>query len=485
MCHYQIDADTRPAILAPAYTGHFRVLLDTPRGLLPLHPGRHAANHASFPMDPSSDSFKTVAAAKEQADQSFELRRNIYAAGADQGNASSAAQPPPPPSALNGSAKDSNVASGEKDEEEKNIEEGFGCDVCGVDCTRVRYHHLSQRDFELCPACYTEGRFPSNMRSGDFVRLDQSVPQPGPDAASEPWSAQERLLLLEGLEMFDDDWDKIAAHVGGRRSKEECIAHFLRLPIEDQYLANNEADLGPLKHRHPALSSTDNPVLGVVSFLASIVDPKVASAASESAQDALASKLRSEPNAAASASDEKQREQSPSRQEDADMPDASSTRVDQQVKSEDSDEPPVKRAARSALGSAAARAHLLAQAEDRELHQLTRQAIEEQVKKLEDKMSAFTEMEHLLDLERRSVEQAKSQLLADRLNISGHMSKLQDVAQRLGPSLPDSMKDELSSLGLASSAVDSSTTSSRAVKVEGDATATDQSMDDMTFGAIA
>jgi SWI/SNF related-matrix-associated actin-dependent regulator of chromatin subfamily C len=35
--------------------------------------------------------------------------------------------------------------------------------------------------------------------------------------------------------MYKDDWNKVCEHVG-TRTQEECILHFLRLPIEDPYL---------------------------------------------------------------------------------------------------------------------------------------------------------------------------------------------------------------------------------------------------------
>lgn len=53
------------------------------------------------------------------------------------------------------------------------------------------------------------------------------------------WTEQETLLLLEGLELYKDDWNKVCDHVGSR-TQEECILHFLRLPIEDPYLEDFE-----------------------------------------------------------------------------------------------------------------------------------------------------------------------------------------------------------------------------------------------------
>lgn len=57
------------------------------------------------------------------------------------------------------------------------------------------------------------------------------------------WTDQETLLLLEGLEMYKDDWNKVSEHVGSR-TQDECIMHFLRLPIEDPFLEDGSMALG-------------------------------------------------------------------------------------------------------------------------------------------------------------------------------------------------------------------------------------------------
>lgn len=43
------------------------------------------------------------------------------------------------------------------------------------------------------------------------------------------WGDQETLLLLEGVEMFEDDWNKVASHVG--RDRDECILRFLKVSL--------------------------------------------------------------------------------------------------------------------------------------------------------------------------------------------------------------------------------------------------------------
>lgn len=62
---------------------------------------------------------------------------------------------------------------------------------------------------------------------------------------SREWNEQETLLLLEALEMYKDDWNKVCEHVGSR-TQDECILHFLRLPIEDPYLDDPGAGGGAL-----------------------------------------------------------------------------------------------------------------------------------------------------------------------------------------------------------------------------------------------
>ncbi|KAG9280073.1 SWI/SNF complex subunit SMARCC1-like [Astyanax mexicanus] len=111
-------------------------------------------------------------------------------------------------------------------------------------------------------------------------------------SAGREWTEQETLLLLEALEMYKDDWNKVSEHVGSR-TQDECILHFLRLPIEDPYLENSEASLGPLAYQPVPFSQSGNPVMSTVAFLASVVDPRVASAAAKAALEEF-SRVREE-----------------------------------------------------------------------------------------------------------------------------------------------------------------------------------------------
>merc|ERR1712037_827209 len=108
--------------------------------------------------------------------------------------------------------------------------------------------------------------------------------------ASRDWTQQETLLLLEALEMFKDDWNKVCEHVGSR-TQDECILHFLRLPIEDPYLEDGDgaaSALGPLAYQPIPFSASGNPIMSTVAFLASVVDPRVAASAAKAAMEEFA-----------------------------------------------------------------------------------------------------------------------------------------------------------------------------------------------------
>merc|ERR1711997_1210729 len=128
------------------------------------------------------------------------------------------------------------------------------------------------------------------LKSDQYDKRNAALKRATAATASRDWTEQETLLLLEGLEMFKDDWNKVCEHVGSR-TQDECILHFLRLPIEDPYLEDPEhggGALGPLAYQPIPFSSAGNPIMSTVAFLASVVDPRVAAAAAKSAMEEFA-----------------------------------------------------------------------------------------------------------------------------------------------------------------------------------------------------
>jgi SWI/SNF related-matrix-associated actin-dependent regulator of chromatin subfamily C len=94
-----------------------------------------------------------------------------------------------------------------------------------------------QVDVALCSNCFHDSRYITGHSSLDFQRVngDRDVSENDGDN----WTDRETLLLLEGIEKHNDNWNKIADHVG-TKSKAQYIYHFIRLPVEDSLLENLE-----------------------------------------------------------------------------------------------------------------------------------------------------------------------------------------------------------------------------------------------------
>ncbi|KAM3596674.1 uncharacterized protein V6R79_018851 [Siganus canaliculatus] len=279
-------------------------------------------------------------------------------------------------------------------------------------------------------------------------------------SAGREWTEQETLLLLEALEVYRDDWNKVSEHVGSR-TQDECILHFLRLPIEDPYLEDSSASLGPLAYQPVPFSQSENPVMSTVAFLASVVDPRVASSAAKAALEEFSRVQEESMDKLAEASKQPDKMESM----DADKMDSDSahqvplrldglnvepsgTKVEgvkrenvdsmlseepdgrgdddeslgrregdvdeRRVMEQDLVEGSVTTAAAAALASAATKAKHLAAVEERKIKSLVALLVETQMKKLEIKLRHFEELETIMDREKEALEQQRQQLLTER-----------------------------------------------------------------------
>lgn len=113
------------------------------------------------------------------------------------------------------------------------------CSACGANCSKRYYYCEKQADYILCLDCYSDGKLGIGMTIGEFLLSDGIVePLESPDCGG--WTDQETLMLLEGLEMYGENWTEISEFVG-TKSKAQCISHFIGMPIEDRFLEDMEA----------------------------------------------------------------------------------------------------------------------------------------------------------------------------------------------------------------------------------------------------
>ncbi|XP_001359275.4 SWI/SNF complex subunit SMARCC1 isoform X1 [Drosophila pseudoobscura] len=224
LINYQIDADLRPTPMGPPPTSHFHILSDTPSGLQAINPQKTQQPSAA----------KTLLDLDKKP---LGKDGSLESLGGDKSGTLGA---------IKTEALENGAASGLSS---------------GVSQFGLKLDQYAKK--------------PAAMRNRTAASM------------SREWTDQETLLLLEGLEMHKDDWNKVCEHVGSR-TQDECILHFLRLPIEDPYLEDDGGFLGPLGCQPIPFSKSGNPIMSTVAFLASVVDPRVAAAAAKAAMEEFA-----------------------------------------------------------------------------------------------------------------------------------------------------------------------------------------------------
>ncbi|EPY52376.1 SWI/SNF and RSC complex subunit Ssr2 [Schizosaccharomyces cryophilus OY26] len=361
LINYQVDPETRPPFRLPPVSGHVQAINNTPiltQEILSQHAPKKSENEK-----PTPDFLKVEERVYDAREGKLEVKD----------------------------------ASLENDPQSALLLHKT-CYSCGVDCSQAWYHNLKNKEYTICPHCYHQGRFANTYTSSDFLFMEGVTFAHDRDA---PWTEQETLLLLEGIEEYDDDWNQIALHVG-TRTKEQCLVHFLRLPIEDPYKEVQQPDYGPFKHGFLPFKETENPVLSTLTFLASIVQQQ------------------SKQNQSTDISTEKCSEASETKNEESDLPSSNA----------------LETAARAALNAAGEKSRIIASCERRHLRRLVFLLIQSQLEKVEIKMKVLEELEKFSSLELSEIDVRAKKLILERLSTKKMLlefdSKLRDARNIAG-----------------------------------------------------
>jgi SWI/SNF related-matrix-associated actin-dependent regulator of chromatin subfamily C len=314
--------------------------------------------------------------------------------------------------------------------------------------------------YDLCPNCFLEGRFPASSKAAEYTKIEneQYLALPDRDA---PWTDAETLLLLEGLELFDEDWNSVSDHVG-TRTREECMMKFLQLEIVDPYLEADlggsnapPASLGYLNNGRIPFSQADNAVMSVMGFLVSLAEPGVAAAAAgksvEELKRRLLDKIEKAPTTSEAAAKDKEKEKgkasahpaaagSDVKNEDAmdvDAPAATSPQASSSnaLATTSSSAPAPNHSAALPFALSAARSAGLASHEERHITRLVSGAVNLQLQKLSLKLKQFNELEAVLSAERRDLERRRQQLFLDRLAFQKRVKGIETVARKVSTGL--------------------------------------------------
>ena len=357
----------------------------------------------------------------------------------------------------NGSVDDSGIKAME--EAAKEPKKTFNCYSCGIDCTRCRFHYSKNNDsakdgskevkYDLCPNCYFQARMPSAHRSSDFVKLEEPGSTTIPDKDA-PWTDSETLLLLEGLEMYDDNWTQVADHVG-TRTREECVLRFLQLEIQDKYMEDDldrVAISGKGASIRDPISQAENPVMSVLSFLAQMADPSVVTAATGRSIEAVRKEVQAALDRGISTSEAPADKEAEVKNEDSMEVDGTVVPISG---STNGAVQPVTDLTTIGLATAGARAATLASHEEREMTRLVGAAVNLTLQKFELKLSQFNEIEAVVQAERKDLERGRQQLFLDRLAFRKRMKDMEDTFRAASQKTPEEgMRMMSEALGMAS-----------------------------------
>lgn len=272
-----------------------------------------------------------------------------------------------------------------------------------------------------------EGRNPSSTEVSDFTKRENPYYTTIPDRDA-PWTDSELLLLLEGLEQFDDDWTEISEHVG-TRTREECVLKFLSLEIEDKYLETEPTPSGNVamgilaSHDGPVpLNQIDNPVMSVVAYMAALSDPSIVAAAAGKSVDAMKENLRQQiekPVNGDSKGKGKEKESSGNG-------DSMDIDIQQETTTTTTTTTRTSMLASIPLAAAAARSQALTSHEEREMTRILSASVNATLNKWELKLTQFNEMEAMLQAERRELERSRQNLFLDRAAFKKQIRNVQE-----------------------------------------------------------
>ena len=442
----KIDPDTRPSSIGPPFTGHFRIVADTPRGLQTFQPASDVKYEPGKTFVGTENALLKAykeAPPHEREKLNLEIRRNIYDQKGKDLTADLKDKHPNGGESSSNGAPTGDLSTKTIEDIAKEPKKTIYCASCAIDCSRLRYHYaqtLTDRGkqnnvfFDICPACYQNHRYDQKHESIDFVKFEDPNYSAVPDKDA-PWTDEELLLLLEGLEQHDENWNKIADHVGSR-TREECVVKFLQLEIEDKYLepdVNGQPSYGPLDNGRVPFAQSDNPVMSVLGFLTGMSEPAVAAAAAGRSVKEMEKAYRKRLNIGVGGDPtDKGKNKEAMKTEDSmevDSAERQQPEANNQMGLAPADKPqdPSSFAATTAFATSAARAAALASNEEREMTRLVSAAVNTTLQKFELKLQQFSEMEAMLQSERRELERGRQQLFLDRMAFRKRVSETQDA----------------------------------------------------------
>ncbi|KAI8339264.1 SWIRM domain-containing protein [Chlamydoabsidia padenii] len=230
LINYQIDPTLKMSNIGPPFAGNFDIVMDMPKSLRPVQQS-HPTTTEKSPIDLSSTSDDSTLNATRPSEETINSTTN------DEGA--------------------STIRSTKKIDLNLELRQSVYPLVTVSNKQQSQSNTINSDNNNISNGNHVES---SPTRSTESERNDTKETNELTD--------QQKVLLLEGMEMFENDWDAVAQHVG--LSRDDCISHYLHLPLEDPYIDLDvmQSGINCFANRQQDKKRYDNdPLVLVVDFL--------------------------------------------------------------------------------------------------------------------------------------------------------------------------------------------------------------------------
>jgi len=115
------------------------------------------------------------------------------------------------------------------------------CDICEKDISKHTKILCPKCKLDLCVTCYADQAEINDHKADHPYHIINKLKFP---LYCNDWTAEEELLLFEGLEKFGfGNWQEISEHIGTGKPKEEIEDHY-----EQVYLKDGQPDFLPTEN---------------------------------------------------------------------------------------------------------------------------------------------------------------------------------------------------------------------------------------------
>lgn len=448
LINYQVDVEQRPQNVAPPFTGHWKVLHDTPRGLFPFqfYEGVEDPSVNKLPGGKSIDDVKALAAQRGSLNANGVSEHSITSTTT---TTTTTVQETKVTTKTAASSPENDVSHSDSlqpiwtpQELLKLLE---GVEKFSNDWSKIASHVGSKTKEQAIT------KFLSLSIEDPYLELNSS------NNASEEGRGSAASSALSNGKRSSVDTDS-SDRPETKRSKTTDYQS------SSDY---NWADkLGPLKYglQNIPLAQAENPVLSVVTFLAGLVDPEVVAAAAgrsvaqikkqiqreidESSKSGSSTKEIESKSDESNGNNENQlsndsKKPSNDSTGDSSMPDVSNnesqanedneSELNGQASTSKSQEIhnkyplPFEDAMNIAFGSIAARSSILCTETERKLHMDLFKLLSQQGAKMNIKINQVNKLEREMETERRELDYEREELFLDRLALTRKIDKVKDL----------------------------------------------------------